>query len=359
VHTVTTDHDPRPLRFALFGTGFWARFQLAAWRELSGATCVALYNRTRTKAEILARDFGIPAVYDDPELLLEREKLDFLDIVTDVDTHPAFVHLAAARGLPVICQKPMAPTLDAAEAMVAACARAGVPFFVHENWRWQTPIRQVHAVLATGAIGPVFRARIRMTSGFPVFANQPFLRALPQFVIADMGSHLFDVARFLFGEASAISCQTHRIHPDIAGEDVATAMLAMGGTTVTCEMGYVENFYEHDAFPETTIFIEGARGSLELAPGSWVRVTTADGTHAKRHPPPRYAWADPAYDVVHSSIVPCNADILRALRTGAPAETTGADNLKTVRLVFAAYDSAATGQTVPLDPEQQHAVADG
>lgn len=309
---------------------------------------MALYNRTRPKAEALAAEFGIPAVYADAMALLEHEGLDFIDIVTDVETHPMFVHLAAARGIPIICQKPMASSLGVAEGMVAACRRAGVPFFVHENWRWQVPSRQVHAVLASGVIGPVFRARIRMTSGFPVFANQPFLRALPQFVIADMGSHLFDVARFLFGEASSCYCRTHRAHADIAGEDVATAMLAMGGATVTCEMGYAENFYEHDAFPETSIFIEGARGSIELAPGSWVRVTTAGGTHARRYPPPRYAWADPAYDVVHSSIVPCNANILRALQTGAQAETTGADNLETVRIVSAAYESAATGRAVAV-----------
>ena len=72
------------LRFAIFGTGFWSRFQLAAWRELEGIECVALYNRTRSKAEALAAHFGIPAVYDNPEELLDKEKLDFIDIITDV-----------------------------------------------------------------------------------------------------------------------------------------------------------------------------------------------------------------------------------------------------------------------------------
>lgn len=55
------------LRFAMLRTGFWSRFQLAAWREASGAQCVALYNRTRTQAEALAREFGVPSVYDDAE----------------------------------------------------------------------------------------------------------------------------------------------------------------------------------------------------------------------------------------------------------------------------------------------------
>ena len=191
------------LRFAIFGTGFWARFQLAAWRELKGVECVALYNRTRAKAAALAAEFGVPHVYDDPVALLDQEQLDFIDIVTDVDTHSRFVQLAAQRALPVICQKPMAPTLAAAEHMVASCRDAGVPFFIHENWRWQTPIRQLKRLLNEGRIGRPFRARIDMISGFPVFDNQPFLKNLEQFIITDLGSHVLDAARFLFGEAPA------------------------------------------------------------------------------------------------------------------------------------------------------------
>jgi predicted dehydrogenase len=86
----------KELRFAIVGTGFWARYQLAAWRELSGARCVALYNRTRNKAEALAREFDVPEVYDDPEQLLQLEKPDFLDIITDVDTHSRVVQHAPA-----------------------------------------------------------------------------------------------------------------------------------------------------------------------------------------------------------------------------------------------------------------------
>jgi predicted dehydrogenase len=339
-----------PLRFAIFGTGFWARFQLAAWRELAGAECVALYNRTLAKAEALAREFEIPRVYDDPLALLDQEQLDFIDIITDVDTHSRFVQLAAQRGLAVICQKPMAPTLAEAERMVAACHAAGAPFFIHENWRWQTPIRQIRHILDEGAIGRPFRARIDMISGFPVFDNQPFLKELEQFIITDMGSHTLDVARFLFGEAASLYCRTQRVHQDIKGEDVATIVLKMGdATSVVCQMAYAGNYLERERFPETFIFIEGQRGSIELAPDYWIRVTTASGTHARRYPPPRYAWADPAYDLAHASIVPCNANLLGALRGDSPAETTAEDNLKTVRLVFGAYESAHTDQVVRFD----------
>ena len=328
------------LRFAILGTGFWSRFQLAGWQELAGVECVALCDRTRAKAERLAAEFGVPAVYDDAAALLASEQLDFVDIITDVETHSRFVHLAAEHGLPVICQKPMAPDLETARAMVQACERAGVPLLIHENWRWQQPIRQLKRALVESGVGQPFRAHILYANSFPVFENQPFLKELEHFILTDIGSHILDVARFLFGDARSLYCQTTRVNPDIRGEDVATVMMEMGGgdsatgsrsTTVTCSMSYASRV-EHDRFPETYIFVECERGSVELGPDFWVKTTTANGTLAQRHAPPRYAWADPAYDVVHSSIVACNRNLLHALRTG--------------ELVFGAYPPKRPATTI-------------
>lgn len=337
------------LRFAMLGCGFWARYQLAAWREVTGARCVALYNRTRAKAQALADEFGIARVYDDAEQLFRNETLDFVDIVTDVSTHGRFVEQVAAHGLPVICQKPLAPTLAEAEAMAGACRRAGVPLLVHENWRWQRPIRRVKEHLDENSVGPAFRARIDMISGFPVFQNQPFLKELDQFILTDLGTHILDVARFLFGDAQTLYCQTQRVHADIRGEDVATVVLGMNGghTTVVCNLAYAENALEHECFPQTLIFIEAARGSIELAPDYQVRVTTPTGTTVERVAPTMYPWVDPAYAVVQSSIVDCHRDLVRGLADPAhQPETTAADNLKTLRLVFDAYASARTQQAI-------------
>lgn len=337
------------LRFAVLGCGFWSRFQIAAWREVGGARLIALYNRTRAKAEALAREFEVPAVYDDAETLFHHEKLDFVDIITDVGTHAGFVRLAARHGVPVICQKPMAPDYRTARHMVEMCHKADVNFMVHENWRWQHPIREVAKSLAGGAVGRPFRARLAYVNNFPVFDNQPFLKNLEQFILTDMGSHILDVARFLFGDARTLYCQTHRVRPDIRGEDAATVMMTMGeGVTVTCELSYSSRV-EHDRFPETFIFVECEKGSVSLGPDYRLSVTTRDGTtRARRVPPPHYSWADPQYDLVHASIVPCCRDLLRSLRTNRPAETDAADNLRTMKLVSAAYGSAASGKVIAL-----------
>ncbi|MGD0224126.1 MAG: Gfo/Idh/MocA family oxidoreductase [Terriglobia bacterium] len=338
------------LRFAMFGAGFWSHYQLAGWKELAGAECVALCDPVRSRAEARAKEFGISHVYEEPREVFRNESLDFVDVVTNPETHSDLVHLAAANKTAVICQKPMATSYLQAQGMVEVCRQAGVPFFVHENWRWQTPIRQLKRVLDEGRMGQPFRARLTMISGFPVFDNQPFLKEAEELVLTDVGTHVLDAVRFLFGEAKNLYCQIHRIHSDIRGEDVATVMLKMrGGATVLCELGYAGNYLENDRFPETFAFVEGEKGSVHLAPDFWIRMTTAEGTLAKRYPPPSYSWVDPAYAVAQASIVACHANILRSLRGEDAAETTGEDNLKTLRLVFGSYQSARTGQALRLD----------
>jgi predicted dehydrogenase len=342
-------------RFALLGTGFWARYQLAGWVEAGGVECVALYNRTKGKAEALAQEFGVPlsSVYDDPEALIASEQLDFIDICTNVETHAPFVALAAKHGLPVVCQKPMAVSLDEARTMVQTCRDAGVPLYINENWRWQYPLRQFRRHLDARAIGQPFRARIHYVNSFPVFDNQPFLKELEQFILTDIGSHILDVARWLFGEAHTLVCQTRRVHPDIKGEDVATCLMQMGGgtdfdgITVTCEMSYASRT-EIERFPETYVYVEGDRGFLELGPEYTVRETTEAGTTIRRYRPPSYPWANPAYDLIHSSIAACQVNLSAALNGLAAAETTGDDNLKTMELVFGSYESARTGQVLRL-----------
>lgn len=176
----------RPLRFAMVGAGFWARYQLAAWKEVPQAECVAVCDQVRERAERLALSLGVPRVYDDAVRMLEQELVDFVDIVTDPPSHPELVRLVANRGIAVVCQKPLALSLEEAELLVDHCRRRGVRLIVHENWRWQTPIRALRAMLDEGVVGRPFYGEIRFCTSSPVFQNQPYLRALERFALADV-----------------------------------------------------------------------------------------------------------------------------------------------------------------------------
>jgi predicted dehydrogenase len=314
---------------------------------------VAVYNRSRDKAEKFARDLGVPVVDYDAEKLLREARPDFVDNITEIGGHKPLSLLCAKHRVPCICQKPMAASLKDAREMVAAFARAKTPFFVHENWRWQSTMRALIGTLRAGAVGPPFRARMTFISGFDVWANQPALRELEQFILLDLGVHLMDTARACFGEARSLYCQLHRtLAPGVKGENVATLLLAMGEgkTSVTLELAYARTPLERECFPQTLAFVEGPRGSVEVTTDYRLRITTKAGTRCTRHVPPRYTWADPRYDLSQSSMVPCHRSLLAALRRQGVAETTGADNLRTMELVFAAYQSARQDTVVKFSP---------
>jgi predicted dehydrogenase len=339
----------RKLRFAVIGTGFWANYQIPGWKELDGVDLVAVYNRTRSRAEAIAHKFNVASVYDNVSELLENEELDFVDIITDVDTHATFTEMAARKGIPVICQKPMAPTLDVAKQMVDLCSSLSAPLFIHENWRWQTPIRKLKEIIGTGEIGSIFKSRITFCSAFPVFDNQPFLAELEEFILTDIGSHILDVCRFLFGEVSTLICHTASVNPKIKGEDVANVFMKMkNGVSCFVEISYA-SILEYEPFPQTFILIEGENGSLHLTKDCEIHISTKSGTRTVNANPPNYEWADPKYSLVHASIVDCNRDLLNAISGKAPAETTGRDNFETVRLVHASYASSKTNALINLN----------
>ncbi len=337
------------MRVGVIGCGFWAGYQVAAWREADPSLQFAFCDRVAEAAQALAARFGPAPWYTDAKAMLNEEAIDVVDIISSPDTHAALTELAAARGLPVICQKPLAPDWQAAQGMVRVCQEANVPLYVHENFRWQLPIRRLKELLDGDAIGTPFRARIYFNSAFPVFDNQPFLAQLERMMLADVGVHLLNVSRFLFGEVKRLFCRTQRVNLAIRGEDVATLLLETeSGMAVTVEMSYA-SVTDYDCFPQTLVEVEGNRGSVRLGPDFYFTVTTREGKRTEQLTLPDYGWVHPQYAVVQSSMVALHRHFLAGLREGKPVETSGEDNLKTLRLVEAAYASAERGEVVSVD----------
>ena len=336
-------------RFAILGCGFWSQFQLGAWQELEGVECVALYNRTLSKAEALASRFGVPAFYDDAEKLFQNEKIDFVDIITDIDTHAKFVELSAKYKKDVICQKPLAPDFKTAKRMLQVTRDAGVRFYVHENYRWQPQIRRVKEILDSGVIGKPFRALTWWNTAFPVFETQPFLAELEQFALTDQGSHQYDVVRFLFGEADTIYTLIQTVNPTIKGEDVATSLIRMkNGIVVTQEISFSSPL-EVEVFPQTLLLVEADKGSLRLDADFVISTTTLEGTQREVVPMKSYPWQTDRLKPEPPSIVDINENILDDILGKGKAENTGDDNFETVRMVWAAYESSRTGKVIKLE----------
>jgi predicted dehydrogenase len=336
------------LRGALIGCGFFAVNQMHGWHDAKGAEIVAICDTNPHRLAAIGDQFAITARYADARTMLERERPDFVDIATTVPSHRQLVELAATLKIPVICQKPFALSMADAIAMVAACKEAGVPLMVHENFRWQSAIRRVRQVIDSGAIGRPFWGRLSFRSAYDVFSGQPYLAEGQRFIVEDLGIHILDVARFLLGDVASLSARITRINPRIKGEDVATALLDHGaGVTSVVDCSYASRL-EQEAFPETVIEIDGDKGSLRLHQGYRLSVTTPNGTRHEDVSPPLLPWASQPWHNIQESVALIQQQWVDCLMQGREPETSGRDNLKTLALVEAAYQSAASGNTVSL-----------
>ena len=98
--------------------------------------------------------------------MIKAVKPDVLDIVTPPETHHTLVLLACELGVPtIVCQKPLAPTLAEAAAIVALAERHGTRLVVHENFRFQPWHREIRALVHGGAVGTVLNATFRLRPG--------------------------------------------------------------------------------------------------------------------------------------------------------------------------------------------------
>lgn len=336
------------LRGALIGCGFFAINHLHGWRDARGAEIVAICDTDPARLAAAGDQFGIVQRYADAAEMLRREKPDFVDIATTAPSHRALVELAARHGVPAIVQKPFATNLADARAMVAACAAAGIPLMVHENFRWQSPMLAVKDVLRSGEIGEVFWGRVSFRSAYDVFSGQPYLAEGERFIVEDLGIHALDLARFFFGDAQSVSARMTRVNPRIRGEDVATMLLDHGGGVASVVDCSYATLLEDELFPQTLLEIDGSKGTLRLGPGYGLTVTTPGGTRRASVAPPLLPWASRPWHNIQESVALIEQHWVDSLAAGREPDTSGRDNLRTLALVEAAYESAKSGQTVAL-----------
>ena len=330
---------------ALIGCGFFAQNHLHAWRDLAPrARLVAVCDTDAGKAQAAARAFDIPRWYDDAAKLFAEEKPDFVDIATTMPSHRPLVELAAAHRVPIIVQKPLAPNMADCIAIVTAAERADVPLMVHENFRFQTPMRRAGEALSE--IGPPTWGRISFRTGYDVFANQPYLLREAELIVLDLGIHLLDLARVFMGEVERMSCETQRQHPAARAEDTATMLLRhVGGGVSVVDCTYMSRDLP-DSFPQTLLHIEGSRGAIRMGRDFALDVTV-DGTTRRIYAgSPLLPWTSEPWHTAQESVLNTQAHFLDCLEHGREPATSGRDNLRTYALVRAAYEAAETHQAV-------------
>ena len=205
------------LRVAGVGAGYFSQFHLQGWRSIPEVELVGWCDKDVTRVK------GMPA-YASLEQMLEKARPDLVDIVTPPETHLELVRAVAERSLPMICQKPLAPTFDEARAVVAVAEKAKTTLVVHENFRWQPWYREARRFIEDNRLGRPHSVAFRLRPGDgqgprAYLDRQPYFQAMPRLLVHETAIHWIDTFRFLMGEVKAVYASLRKMNPAIAGED--------------------------------------------------------------------------------------------------------------------------------------------
>jgi len=300
------------------------------------AQVVAICDIDEAKARAKAQAFHVPTVYTDFRTMIEREKLDAVDIVTPVGTHAELTRRAADAGLHVSCQKPLTPTVREAEELIAYVGQR-VRFMVHENYRFRPHYVQVRQWLDQGRIGDITHARMTVRSqgmidvgDTPSFLlnRQPYLKDFKRLLVFEVLIHHLDVLRNLLGPLQVTSAQVAKVNKALAGEDVAVILMrGRNGMTVVMDGNISAPGY--GPMPSDRLEIMGTKGTLIFDRD---QLTLAGSNEA----PVVFDLAK-NYQACFTSAV---AEFVRGLRDGRPFAIDRLDNLETLKLMESCYVAA-------------------
>lgn len=339
----------RPLRGVAIGAGYFAPLHYEAWTRIPGVQIGAASDLAEARARELMARHGVTRFYRDWREMIDVERPDFVDIITPPGTHEEMCAYAADRGVHVVCQKPLAPTLEASERIVRTAEEASVRFMVHENWRWQPWYRAIKDVQRAGTIGAFTHLQFttRLGDGWgddAYLARQPFFRDYERLLIYETGVHFIDTFRYLLGKVTSVFAKVRRLNPVIRGEDAALLLLEFenGATAVWDANRYNEVEAESPRYTFGQLRIDATAGHLTMDTESNIRAKRLGepGTDLDYERQARNFAGDCVY-FLQRHFVDC-------LRSGQPFESEGRDYLETIRVVEAAYESAATGRVVRL-----------
>jgi len=299
---------------------------------------VALCDVNVDQLAVRATNWGVKRTYTDYRAMFEEGGFDVVSIAAPTAVHHPATLAAAAAGVHVLVEKPMALDLALADEMIAACADAGVVLSVNHQLRSSGPARKAKELLDAGVIGSLTHLRLRQAHDWggqgvrPSFATRA---SSGGGTLLDNGCHMADLARFFGGTVVEVFARAATLAYDVEVEDTAHLSLAFAdgaiGTLETAwtATGWEEGFwlYGTEGAIESTNRLgpPTVRHSYRASPGgSWDTTDVATYTFTGYPSHTRHVMA-----------------FLAAVRGEGPVVCTGEDGREAVRLILTAYDSAA------------------
>jgi predicted dehydrogenase len=334
------------VRIAVVGLGgFASERALPAVDDARFCEATVLVSSSSGKAGDLAAAFGVNRVLDYEEFSngAGSDDYDAVYVATPPAFHEEYVNAAVEFGKHVLCEKPLAAELDAAERMVEACADAGVVFMTAYRLRTEPAVRRMRELIADGAIGEPVQVHGGFSSRLLDEANADSWRLDPKVAgggaLMDLGVYPLNTTRFLLdADPVAVWADTTASGPpfDRVDEHAAIQLSFSNGATASCTASF-------DAHPDSRLQVLGTDGQVLItAPFSGdvsQEVVVERGeTHTR--------YAGPPVDEVREEF----DYFAHCILADTTCETAGEDGLTDLRIIEAAYESTDTGERIELSP---------
>jgi predicted dehydrogenase len=350
--------DRGRLRGAIVGYGFISAAghvpaYAAASEDFEIVAVADTCSARRTRARM---DLPNARVYEDHAslLLAESGRIDFVDVTTPPSEHARIARAALARGLHVLCEKPVATTPDDLRAMVADASRAKRVLFPSHNYKYAPVIAAVNGILASSAIGRVRLVTLqtfRTTHARGVPEWRPDWRRERRWsgggIAMDHGAHTLYLAfDWLNGYPTALSAKTTTLGSFDTEDNMSCTMTFPAGIA-TAELSWTAGVRK------VLYTIHGERGAIRVEDDD-VELTFlrkgADGhmVQEKDRRRIRSEWGDASHSKWFG---PLFARFVRAVRGEEDARGELEDALRCVEVIAAAYASAADGGRARSLPE--------
>jgi predicted dehydrogenase len=344
------------VRVGLIGGGFVSQIHAEAFQEVPEAILVAACGADQAQIEEFGRKWKIPFTTTDYRKLLERKDVDMVVAGLPNDLHGEVVVAAAEAGKHVVIEKPLAHTLEAGRAMVAACQQHKVTLGYAETLCFSPKYARAKQLVEEGAIGKMYMVKQGEKHSGPHSDWFYDMRRSGGGAIMDMGCHGIEWARWMYGKPKVKSviahCQ-HVYHARTQGEDNSVIMLEFQDG----EIAVIEDSWVKHGGMDDRVELHGAGGVIycDLLHGSSMETYSLNGYgYAMEKAGDTKGWTFTVFEESHLYGFPHEMRHFTqcVLNDQAPRET-GEDGVATLEIIYAAYESAGSGRRItwPYQPK--------
>jgi UDP-N-acetyl-2-amino-2-deoxyglucuronate dehydrogenase len=339
------------LKFALIGCGRVAKrhAELLGLGQIAGARLAAVCDHVEDRARAFGEKYGVPW-YVDMHAMMADETVDVVSILTPSGLHAEHLLAVAPYRKHVVLEKPMALTLDDADAMIRACAENEIRLFVVKQNRFNVPVQKLRKAMEAGRFGRLVLGTVRVRWCRPQsYYDQDAWRGTWAFdggVLTNQASHHIDLLEWMVGEVESVFAKSTTALVNIEAEDTAVVTLKFRNGA----LGIIEaTTAARPKDLEGSISILGERGSVEIGgfavnrmkAWNFVESQSDDDDVMEKfsvNPPNVYGFGHQAY---YEHVVDC-------IRNGKQHLVDGLEGRKSLELISAIYESIETGREVRL-----------